>query len=340
MDLFVNGRFKGRRMTGVERYATESTRALGNRAHLLTPRTKAHGLAGHLWEQFVLPQRLPHDGLLWSPANSGPLRVERQVVTVHDLAPLEHPAWYRSLFAAWYRWLIPRLVDRVRAVVAVSEFTRGRLLALGVPAEKVTVVRPGVSSRFSPVSEEERRQVRRRYRLPDRFVLSVGTLEPRKNLVLLWRAWRRVSPSFPGVGMVCVGGRGAAFRGIDAGAISAGVTLLGEVSDEDLVLLYAAADVFALVSLYEGFGLTALEAMACGVPCLVTRAGGIPEAVGDAALLIDPTDEPGIEAGLARLLSDEAMRSTLRGKGLDRARSLRWEETADGLWDVFHRVGG
>jgi alpha-1,3-rhamnosyl/mannosyltransferase len=116
------------------------------------------------------------------------------------------------------------------------------------------------------------------------------------------------------------------------------VTLLGEVSDEDLVLLYAAAGNFTWSPAAKAW--THRLGLACGVPCLVTRAGGIPEAVGDAALLIDPTDEPGIEAGLARLLSDEAIRSTLRGKGLDRARSLRWEETADGLWDVFHRVGG
>jgi glycosyltransferase involved in cell wall biosynthesis len=118
-----------------------------------------------------------------------------------------------------------------------------------------------------------------------------------------------------------------------------GVIRLGVVSDDDLIQIYGAADVFALVSLYEGFGLTALEAMACGVPCLASRAGGIPEAVGEAALQVDPTDVAAIEAGLVRLLSDEALRATLRKKGLRRAGDFPWEKTAEGLWRVFRRAG-
>ncbi len=339
MDLWVNGRFQDRRTTGVERYAREAASAFGSRARWLSPRLPVRGLFGHLWEQFILPLRLPRAGLLWSPANTGPLIVERQVVTVHDLAPLEHPEWFRRPFAAWYGWLIPRLVDRVREVVAVSEFTRRRLIALGAPEEKVTVVLPGVSSRFSVVPEEERARTRRRLGLPDRYVLSVGTIEPRKNLPRLWRAWRRISPSFPGVGMVCVGGRGPAFAASAGAAGSEGVKRLGAVSDDDLIQIYGAADAFVLVSLYEGFGLTALEAMACGIPCLVSQAGGIPEAVGEAALQVDPTDEAAIEAGLARLLSDEALRATLRRRGLRRAGGFSWEKTADELWEVFHRAG-
>jgi glycosyltransferase involved in cell wall biosynthesis len=282
---------------------------------------------------------VPRHGLLWSPANTGPLILARQVVTVHDVAPLEHREWFRPAFAAWYRWLIPRLVDRVRGVVAVSQFTRRRLIAMGAVEERVTVVMPGVSSRFSVVPEEGRVEIRRRLGLPDRYVLSVGTVEPRKNLPRLWRAWRHISPSFPGVGMVCVGGRGPAFAA-SMGRTPEGVTRLGAVSDDDLIQIYGAADVFALVSLYEGFGLTALEAMACGIPCLVSQAGGIPEAVGEAALQVDPTDEAAIEAGLARLLSDEALRATLRKKGLRRAGEFPWEKTAEGLWEVFRRAGG
>jgi glycosyltransferase involved in cell wall biosynthesis len=277
--------------------------------------------------------------LLWSPANTGPLIVEQQVLTVHDLAPLEHPEWFRRPFAAWYGWLIPRLVRRVREVVAVSDFTRQRLIASGVPEERVTVVLPGVSSRFSVVPEEGRDEIRARLGLPDRYVLSVGTIEPRKNLPRLWRAWRRLSPSFPGIGMVCVGGGGPAFVPPARAAVPEGVIRLGAVSDDDLIQIYGAADIFALVSLYEGFGLTALEAMACGVPCLASRAGGIPEAVGEAALQVDPTDEAAIEAGLVRLLSDEALRATLRKKGLRRAGEFPWEKTAEGLWEVFRRAG-
>jgi glycosyltransferase involved in cell wall biosynthesis len=339
MDLWINGRFTGRRTTGVERYAHEAAASLGSRARWVSPRLRVRGLSGHLWEQLVLPRRVPRDGLLWSPANTGPLMVEQQVLSVHDLAPLEHPEWFRRPFAAWYGWLIPRLVRRVREVVAVSEFTRQRLVASGVPEEKVTVVLPGVSSRFSVVPEEGRVEIRARLGLPDRYVLTVGTIEPRKNLPRLWRAWRRISPSIPGIGMVCVGGGGPAFVPPARAAASEEVIRLGAVSDDDLIQIYGAADIFALVSLYEGFGLTALEAMACGIPCLASRAGGIPEAVGEAALQVDPMDDAAIEAGLVRLLSDEALRATLRKKGLRRAGDFPWEKTAEGLWRVFRRAG-
>jgi glycosyltransferase involved in cell wall biosynthesis len=339
MDLYVNGRYAGRRVTGVERFAIETTRALGSRAHSLMPPFQAGGVLGHLWEQALLPSQLPKTGLLWSPANTGPLRVERQVVTIHDLAPLDHPEWYRGLYAWWYRWLLPRLAAGVRAVIAVSEFTRGRLLSAGIPGEKVFVVRPGVSPRFASVPEEARRRLRARFGLPGRYVLVVGTIEPRKNLPRLCRAWGRISSSFPEAELVMAGGRGRVFRRVALGSLPKGVRLLGEVAEGDLPALYAEADAFVLASLYEGFGLTPLEAMASGIPCLVSKMGGIPEAVGDAALLIDPNDEGAMEAGLRRILSDEPLRETLRARGVERARSLRWEDTAAKLWSVCCQVG-
>jgi glycosyltransferase involved in cell wall biosynthesis len=116
--------------------------------------------------------------------------------------------------------------------------------------------------------------------------------------------------------------------------------LLGPVPDDDLIPLYAGATAFALVSLYEGFGLTALEAMASGVPCVVSDVEGLAEAVGDSALLVDPRDEGAIEAGLLRVLNDDGLRASLRAKGLERARSLRWEDTAERVWNVCQSVGG
>ena len=339
MDLYVNGRFLHRPVTGVERYAGEVFRALGDRAQAIVPPASARGLRGHLWEQVVLPRRLPGDGLLWSPANSGPVGVKHQVVTVHDLAPLDHPEWYRPMFSWWYRWLLPRLVRQVRAVIAVSEFTRRRLLALGVPEERLFVAQPGVSPRFHPAAVEARAAARRRYGLPDRYALTVGTLEPRKNLGRLWQAWERISGSFPGIGLVCLGRRSPPFRGVDLSAAPRGVHFLGQVTDEDLPLLYSGAEIYVLASLYEGFGLTALEAMACGVPCLASRVGGVPEAVGEAAILVDPLDTGAIEAGLRGLLEDRSIRASLSVRGLERARAFRWEDTAEKLWEVCQRVG-
>lgn len=340
MDLYINGRFARRRVTGVERYAGETSRALGRRSRLVVSPAYARGVLGHLWEQIVLPRRVPAGGILWSPANTGPLAAKRQILTVHDLAPFDHPEWYRRTFAWWYRWLLPRLWRRVWAIVAVSDFTRRRLLAWGVPESKIFVACPGVSPRFRPVPEAGRLDIRRRYRLPERYVLCVGTLEPRKNLDRLWKAWERVSSSFSGIGLVCVGARGPVFRPVSQGSVPPGGMLLEDVPEDDLVLIYAAAEIFVLASLYEGFGLTALEAMACGVPCLASASGGIPEAVGQAALMFDPLDVDALEAVLRRLLGDRSLREELRARGLERARAFRWEDTADKLWSICTMVEG
>jgi glycosyltransferase involved in cell wall biosynthesis len=339
MDLYVNARYSKRRTTGVERYAAETVRALGDRCRLIAPRGAAVGLRGHIWEQIILPRRVPAGGVLWSPANTGPLRVRHQVVTVHDLAPLDHPEWFRPSFAVWYRWLLPRLLRRVRAVVAVSEFTRSRLLALGVREAELFVARPGVSPRFHPIPEDERSAARRRLGLPDRYVLSVGTVEPRKNLSRLWQAWASISGSHPDVGLVCLGAEGSSFRPVDRAEAPRGVRFLGDLPDEDLLLSYAAAEVYVLPSLYEGFGLTALEAMASGVPCIVSRAGGIPEAVGDAAILFDPMDVGALGRALDRLLEERSAQGSWSVRGLERARAFRWEATAESIWAACSSIG-
>src|SRR5512146_1388262 len=140
-EIVVNGHFKGRHFAGVERYASEVLRCLGPDTKVVQPPARVAGLRGQLWEQLWLPRLVEKDARLWSPANTGPLAVARQVVTIHDLSVLDHPEWYDPNVRLWYRLLLPRLVQRAEKILTVSEYSRRSILrGLSVPADRVTVV--------------------------------------------------------------------------------------------------------------------------------------------------------------------------------------------------------
>src|SRR6185312_4950428 len=188
--MCVNLRSQAAGLRGVQRYTAEVRRRLGERLRDIAPSRPLLGLKGHLWEQSVLPVMVGR-GCLWSPANTGPLMTAEQVVTIHDVAPLEHPEWFNPHFAAWYRWLTPRLVKRVKKIITVSAFSRERLVkAAGASAAKIVVIPEGVDSRFHPHTALETRRMSAALAIPSvHYVLSVGALEPRKNLAGLLAAW-------------------------------------------------------------------------------------------------------------------------------------------------------
>lgn len=330
--MLVNGRFLRQSVTGVQRYAHEVTRRLNGRVEIMAPPFTAR-LIGNAWEQLVLPRRV-RGRLLWSPANSGPLTVERQVVTIHDVSVLEHPEWFSPSFARWYNYMIPRLARRARHVFTSSEHSRQRLMErTGARPEQVSVVYCGVDERFAPASPEAVDEVRQRLALPPVYLLSLGSIEPRKNLPALIRAWEALGNQQRGARLVIAGGIGDVFREVGLTSIPQSVQLTGYVADEDLPYLLNGATGFVFPSLYEGFGLPVLEAMACGTPVAATRTTSVPEVVGDAALLFDPTSTDEMVAVLARLLDDEETRRKLRLAGLERARRFSWDVTADKIWD-------
>jgi len=334
--LVVNARFLGRRVTGVERYAREITRRLPGEPRLLRPRGEARGLRGHLWEQLVLP-RLAGNQLLWSPANTGPLLASRQVVTLHDASAVEHPEWFHPAFAAWYRFLLPRLARRALKVLTVSHASRDRLArAFGLDPDKVAVIPPGVDpAQFRPRSARVTNAVRARYCLPETFVLFVGSPSPRKNLPTLFRAWQDVAAEFPRAGLVIAGAGAAQFAGAQfaraGGEPAPGACFLGYVPDAHLAALYSAARALVIPSLDEGFGLTALEAMACGVPVIAAGRGGLPEAAGEAALTVDPGSPEALARGITALLADPELHRCLAGRGLERAARFTWEAAAQAV---------
>ncbi|WP_324715314.1 glycosyltransferase family 1 protein [Carboxydochorda subterranea] len=344
--IAVNGRFLRQRVTGVQRYARELTRRLGPQVRLVAPGVAAEGLPGHLWEQAVLPARLSRRDLLWSPANTGPLAVARQVVTIHDLAAVEHPEWFSGAFARWYAIFWPRLVRRVEAVLTVSEFSKGRLVErFGLPPERVRVVPNGVDERFAPQEEEAIQTVRRRLGLPEAYVLMVASHDPRKNLARVLQAWRSIQKAYEGVELVVAGAAHRAFRVPQASEPGPAnslsrVRFIGYVDDADLPALYAGARLFVYPSLYEGFGLPVLEAMACGVPVVTSATGPMPEVAGDAAILVDPHDPEAIADAVRRLLDSAQLRSALGSKGVARARLFTWDKAAAELRRALDELAG
>lgn len=335
MNLSVNGRFLSQRVTGVERYAREVLARRADPTSVVSPRRPTRGVRGHLWEQSVLPARVGGD-LLWSPCNTGPLAVARQVVTIHDCAFYDQPEGFSRKFAAWYQFLVPKLARRIRRIITISQFSRERLLEYcRVPREKIVVIPQGVDSRFRPLPAQVVADTRATLQLPQRYVLFVGNLAPRKNLLRLLDAWQIVQPQFPETSLVLAGAAHRVFR--DAGLTSppTGVVALGYVADEHLPALYCGSDCFVFPSLYEGFGLPVLEAMACGVPVLASNVTSLPEVAGDAALLVNPYETKALASGLERLLTDGTLRQELSRRGLLRASSFTWERTAAATWQLL-----
>jgi glycosyltransferase involved in cell wall biosynthesis len=322
---------------GVERWARELVARLpalvpGRYAVLRPPPALAHA-AGHAWEQAALPaaalaRRAP---LVLNPANTGPLVLRRNVVVVHDAAALREPSWYSGAYAAWQRAVLPVLVRRARHVVTVSQFSRDELVELaGADAARITVVPGGVDhDRLRPGTDPA--PARAALGLHGPYVLTVASRLPRKNLVALEPAARRLGEL--GIEVVAAGGSRPQFAGpAQAGAVRD----LGPVPEELLPGLYAGAAAFTLPSLHEGFGLPVLEAMASGVPVVASDRGALPETCGGAALLVDPTDHAAIADALEAAIGDDA----LVAAGLARAARFSWERTARAVDGVVARGYG
>jgi glycosyltransferase involved in cell wall biosynthesis len=330
--IALNARFYAHRPTGMQRYALQLSQRFGPHLDALVPRRALRGPAGHLWEQLYLPS-VVRGRLLWSPNNTGPLAVSRQVCTIHDLIPIDHPEWFSQGFSNWYAWLMPALARRVWHIIAISEFTKQRILErLGVPEEKITVIPNGVDERFHPQSAESIETVRRELGIDGRpYVLCVGSVEPRKNLPRLLEAWRRAQSSIPkDVYLVAAGAHGNSrvFLPVSLPAVSPRVHFAGYVSDDCLPPLYAGALAVVYPSLYEGFGLPPLEAMACGTSVVTSAGTSLGEVVGDNAVLVDPEDVDSIAEGIVCIVSSESLRKRLGQTGRERATQFTWDATA------------
>lgn len=342
MNVSVNSRFRTRNITGVERFATEVVDRLQKRDGIsleeIRPETPLAGLRGHWWEQWNLPRSVRDDSVLFSPCNTGPLAVKKQLVVIHDAAVWDCPEAFSKQFGTLYRQLLPRLAKRVASVATVSEFSRGRLAHhLGISEEKIQVLGNAAGGGFVPPPEKGVRS--------SSTILCVGSLDPRKNFNRLVEAWIQLADSdrLPENARLEIIGSAnptnfSSFEAKDA----PGISWLGRVSDEELVRHYQSATAFVFPSFYEGFGLPPLEAMACGCPVLLSNAASLPEVGGaefnggtgdgslGAARYFDPLSVNEIASSISRIFeSDEASLSQMSQNAIDHAAQFSWDRVAD-----------
>jgi glycosyltransferase involved in cell wall biosynthesis len=265
-----------------------------------------------VWYLAVLPYVARGADVLHCPTYRAPLRSRTPVVvTVHDLAVFRYPEAFRPWTRTYSRVLVPRVVRAAARVIAVSEFTKREVVELlGIPAERVAVVPNAVDPVFTPEG----------HAAGGDYVLAVGTLEPRKNLPRLAEAAARI-----GVELRVVGARG--WGRVE---LPGSTHWLGELPDEELAALYRGARCLAYPSLYEGFGIPVLEAMACGCPVVTSAGGACEEVAGGAAVLVDPLDVESIADGLLRAGNGAA--------GLERARRFSWQASAAATAAVYREA--
>lgn len=381
MNIYLNAQLisdqEGYRSAGVSNYARQLLLALGqaraagridhrlvafvNARSLTVPgvelvRTRLpldRPLARIGWEQTLLPAQLlgQGPGLVHGLVNVLPLATRLPgVVTVHDLSFVRTPEVLPPLKRAYLTQLCAASVRRARRVIAVSRQTADDLVAcFDVAQEKVRVVPNGVSAEFQPGEAAAIARFRRSKGLPDRFVLYVGTLEPRKNvdgLVRAYARWRQAHPEQGDVKLVLGGGKGwyydAIFRTVADAGLADHVLFPGFIPAAELPQWYQAADLFVYPSQFEGFGLPVLEAMACGAPVICSRTGSLLEVAGDAALTVLPGDETTLAAAITLLLSQPALAAELTRRGLRQAQRFSWRRCAQqtlAVYDEAARLG-
>ena len=340
LKVAVDGSGLERPLAGVGRYTDQILAAMRierprDRLSVVEPRSGPPLLARHLG--FPARVRKLRPDLYWSPAGLIPLgRLGvASAITVHDLAIYRNPDWFPRGQWLSTKVVVPRSLRRAGAVIAVSRSTARDLEELfGVGGRRVSVVHHGVGREFHPRPAVE---ARLRLGLPERFILFVGTIEPRKNLETLLEAWALTRDRLP---LVVAGGWGWRFEEVRARLerLGAGVRLIGPVAPADLPDLYSAATCLAHPAWYEGFGLTPLEAMACGTPVVCSDSSSLPEVVGDAALTVDPGDALGLAASLERVCGDTDLHLDLRRRGLVRAAEFSWSRSAAMTWQVLEAL--
>ena len=371
MKIGIDARLPYYQMGGISRYVLQLTRALAaldrrNRYIIFQSRkdktarlpavenferqelwTPCH----HRLERYMLSAELALHGLdvMHSPDFIPPLRgATKHVITIHDLNFLHFPQFLTGESIRYYAGQIDWAVGHADRIIADSEHTRRDLIdQLSVPPEKVSTIHLAADPRFAEAAtaakHEHVRETLARYSLHPGYVLFVGTLEPRKNIPTLLKAYallRKQTSRKPQ--LVLVGNRGwlydDVFDAIDRLGLRENVRHLDGVSDRDLVHLYLAAGVLALPSHYEGFGLPVLEAMHCQCPVVSSNRASLPEVVGEAGILLEPDDETAWAATLLRVLTDQPLRRRMISAGLDWSGRFSWESTAAATMEIYEQL--
>jgi glycosyltransferase involved in cell wall biosynthesis len=370
MHIAIDAHSVGTGLAGNETYAANLVEALAevdgeNRYTVYVTKPEAEARFGGRWANVEVRRTLPHTPLVRIPLTlsaelrrrpvdllhvqytAPPLAPCPVVTTVHDLSFEHIPETFKRRSRVQLRLTVRSTARRAAHVIAPSEYTRRDLIeTYGLDPERVTAIPLAVAGRFRPVEDgAELERVRKQYGIAGEYVLAVGSIQPRKNLARLVRAYSalrrgRGRSNLPQ--LVLVGKSawlyGDTLRAIEEEGLGQSVLLTGYVPEGDLPALYTGALLFAYPSFYEGFGLPPLEAMSCGAPVLTGNQTSLPEVVGDAGLTVDPFDTDALAAGLARLIDDDALRTELGRRGLQRARRFDWRETARMTLKVYRSV--
>ena len=347
--LYVNGRFLTRRMTGVERFAYNTCKAMaamGYEFTIVCPHaTIAEGYDisdlhvvhygrgnSHFWEQCVLPFYLlsKRDSVLCSFTGLGSIPVSRKVMTIHDLSFLENPRWFSKPYYWWYKLMTPLAARTSRRIITVSKFSKGEIQRFYpfIPDETIHVAHPAADTQhftrltnLQPPSE--------------RFALAVSSLDPRKNFARLVEAFQGIN----GCKLYIAGNANRVFGEGEGTTMSENVKWLGRVSDDELLRLYNQAECFIFPSIYEGFGIPPVEAMACGCPVIASDIPVVCEVCGDAALYFTPTDPQSIHDTICHYLEhSDTLKPQLREKGFSRCQRYSWEKTAKAVMEAVEKA--
>ncbi|MGR3292445.1 MAG: glycosyltransferase [Candidatus Scalindua sp.] len=299
-----------------------------------------------LWEQIVLPiySRKNRLDLFHYTDHALSLfqRTRPTIITVHDIAYVRFPDLLNKSRQIYKKRILKFSIEKADIIVACSFSTKRDIIEYyGIKKEKIKVVHLGVESRFCPISNVEEYRVKNK--LPSKIILNVGTLEPRKNVVSLIKAFKKLrEKGFEDYKLVIAGDKGwlykQIFEEVEDSDLKKEILFLGVVSDGDLPMLYNCADIFVYPSLYEGFGLPPLEAMACGIPVITSNTSSLPEVIGDAGIMVDPTDVTSLCENMYNLLKDRGLWYHMSSKGLERSKLFSWDNTAKQILKIYDEV--
>ena len=336
--------------TGVGHYTFELARALAGIAsddkfELIVP--PRHSLRRRYWSQIGLPLYINRVRLdLFHGTNYNIPLWNRcpNVLTIHDLSLLLWPQTHERSLVRRARRRLPMMARAARAIIVPSQAVKREVCDhLQIDSRKIAVIPEAAREAFQQIATTETESVRRRLAIEDDFILFVGTIEPRKNLLTLVRAFEEIVRSDSRRPQLVIAGATGwlsqdVFAYVQAAGISDRIRFVGYLADHDLRALYSACRTFVYPSLYEGFGLPLLEAMACGAPVITSDTPSIRETVGEAALLVSPTDSSGLTQAIVRLLDNAAERQERSVAGMRHVRKFSWEKTARATLDLYREV--